>query len=163
MNFDELSQWCIERRTIPEDLNEPFVVSYQINIDGDDAENFPPTLDIPNPECSMRLFISTKHLLLIASKYPKDIQADATYKLIWLGFPVLIIGISDMNKVFHPFELSLSRDEKTNNLAFIFSSLAIGIERSGWQILQVVNLLADAAHSITPSPSFYRCRRECNA
>ncbi len=51
MNFDELRQWCIERRNVPENLNEPFVVSYQINIDGDDAENFPPTFQIQSAQC----------------------------------------------------------------------------------------------------------------
>ena len=49
MNFDELSQWCNSNRNIPEDFNDPFVVSYQINIDGEDPEYFPGTVDVGIP------------------------------------------------------------------------------------------------------------------
>ena len=37
MNYDELSEWCIQNRDLPEDSNTSFVINYQINIDGDDA------------------------------------------------------------------------------------------------------------------------------
>lgn len=97
----------------------------------------------------MRFFLSTKHLLHLASQHCSLLQADATYKLVWLGFPVLIIGASDMNKVFHPFGLTLSRDEKSEDFEFIFKSLIIGIERCLFQPLGHVNLLADAADAIT--------------
>ncbi|CAF4641731.1 unnamed protein product [Rotaria sp. Silwood2] len=33
--------------------------------------------------------------------------SDATYKLVWQGFPVLIIGTTDLNKAFHPFGLAI--------------------------------------------------------
>jgi hypothetical protein len=53
-----------------------------------------------------RVFISSKRLLQMASK-ANVIQTDATYKLIWNGFPVIIIGTSDMNNVFHPFGIAI--------------------------------------------------------
>ena len=101
------------------------------------------------PVASMRVFISTRHLLSLASKYVRILQADATYKLLWLGFPVLIIGISDMNKIFHPIGIALCKDEKTADFAFIFNSLVIGINRCNLPELNHVDLLADAADSIT--------------
>lgn len=54
-----------------------------------------------------------------------------------------------MDNVFHPFGLTLSRDEKTEDFEFIFKSLIIGIERCQYQPLTHVNLLADAAYAIT--------------
>ena len=48
------------------------------------------------------------------------LQADATYKLLWLGNPVLNIGISDAKKVFHPLAIALCRQETQNDFAFIF-------------------------------------------
>lgn len=39
--FDDLINWCKKWRDIPEDPNEAFVVSYQVNIDNDDPENYP--------------------------------------------------------------------------------------------------------------------------
>ena len=88
MNYDELSEWCIQNRDLPDDSNTSFVVSYQINIDGDDAENFPDSVaTVENPITSMRLFISTRHLISLASTYRQlasSLQADATYKLVWL-------------------------------------------------------------------------------
>jgi hypothetical protein len=127
MNFDELSQWCAKMQPkddgnlllmeislsmlslqrcvancdVPgvDEPNKAFTVSYQINIDGDDQENFPEIGCFANPVASMRLFISTRHLLSLASQHLRVLQVDATYKLLWLGFPVLVIGISDSNRV----------------------------------------------------------------
>ena len=50
MNYDELSEWCIQNRDLPDVSITSFVVSYQINIDGDDAENFPDSVaTVENP------------------------------------------------------------------------------------------------------------------
>ena len=97
----------------------------------------------------MRLFISSKHLLSIASKHLKVLHADATYKLTLLGYPVLIIGTSDMDKVFHPLGISLCTDEKSEDFQFIFASLKIGIEKCGYQQLNNVDLMADSADAIS--------------
>ena len=62
--------------------NQAFVVSYQVNIDGDEPDNFPDEIaQISNSNESMRIFISTKHLLSLSSKHVKLLHADATYKL----------------------------------------------------------------------------------
>lgn len=39
--FDDLINWCKKNREIPDDPNQPFVISYQINIDNDDTEIYP--------------------------------------------------------------------------------------------------------------------------
>lgn len=132
------------------DENQAFVCGYQINIDDDDPENHPSQLEtVFNPLKSARFFVTTPNLLRLASTHCALLQADATYKLTWLGFPVLIIGISDANNVFHPFGLALTREEKAEDFEFLFKSFQIGIESCGFPSLGHVDLLADAADAIT--------------
>jgi len=45
--------------------------------------------------------VSTKILLSLALKEDIIINADTTYKLIWQGFPVLLLGTTDHNRKFH--------------------------------------------------------------
>ena len=97
----------------------------------------------------MRLFLTTKHLLRLACEHLEVLQADATYKLLWLNYPVLIIGMSDREKVFHPLGLALCKQETGNDFTFIFKSLLIGITRCGFQVPKKVHLLADGADAIT--------------
>ena len=60
----------------------------------------------------MRVFTS-RHLFLLASNYILVIlQADATYKLLRLGFHVFIIGISDMNKGLHRIAMHYVKKKK---------------------------------------------------
>ena len=135
---------------MPEDVNEAFTACYQINIDGDDPENYPEAIcDVENPIRSMRIFITTKHLMKLASQHCSLLQADATYKLTWLGYPVLIIGFSDMDRVFHPISIALCKGETGLDYKFIFKALQIAIERCGFESLKQVDLMADAADAIT--------------
>lgn len=51
--------------------------------------------------------------------------------------------------VFHPVGLSLCREEKTHDFAFVFHSLRYGIELIGLSFTHELHLLADAADAIT--------------
>lgn len=147
--FAKMIDWCVQNREIPADENQAFVCAYQINIDDDEPENFPREIEtVDNPILSPRFFISTVNLLRLASKHCAILHADATYKLNWLGYPVLTIGISDMNNIFHPLGLAFTRDEKSEDFEFIFKSLTIGLQRCQLPPLKHVDLVADAADSI---------------
>jgi hypothetical protein len=37
---------------------------------------------------------------------------DGTYKITYQGFPLLIVGTTDMNREFHPFGLMITKREK---------------------------------------------------
>lgn len=76
---------------IHEDCHCVFVVSFEVSDDD------------KNPY--FRFMLSTKYLLSLVSDC-KIVHADATYKLIWQGFPVLIVGTTDRDKSFHPFALA---------------------------------------------------------
>jgi hypothetical protein len=44
--------------------------------------------------------------------------ADATYNLVYEGFPSLTIGTRDQNKHFHHFGIAVSTNETQNDFAF---------------------------------------------
>ena len=67
-------------------------------VDDEDVENY-----------SM-IFLTTKRLISIATK-TKIIHSDATYKLIWQGFPLLIVWTTDKARKFHPFGLGICTNE----------------------------------------------------
>lgn len=72
------------------------------------------------------------------------VQADATYKSVWPGYSVLIVGTSDKNRVFHPFAVAVSKSESSEDLAFVFNAVrSFNLE---WQ---PTILLADACEAIT--------------
>ena len=59
---------------------------------------------------TFRLYASTKHLIRVsANATGRYINADATYKLSWHGFPLLLVGTTDADKKFHPFGLQISK------------------------------------------------------
>jgi len=51
------------------------------------------------------------------------LQVDATYKLLWQGFPVLVAGCSDQNRVFHPVTIAVCTGETAEDFRFLFESL----------------------------------------
>lgn len=50
-------------------------------------------------------------------------HADATYKLIWQGFRVLVRGITDQNLKFHPLRLTFSSNEQKEDFKLMFQGL----------------------------------------
>ncbi|RNA21679.1 hypothetical protein BpHYR1_049475 [Brachionus plicatilis] len=68
-----------------------------------------------------RIFITTKRLISNADK-TKNLTVNATYKLIWQGFPVLMIGTTDRQRHFHPFGICISTNETGDDFRFLFES-----------------------------------------
>ncbi|CAF3358563.1 unnamed protein product, partial [Rotaria socialis] len=101
MMLGELEQWCQNKVNVPTDENEAFVASCKIlydNVDGEDVEE--------NDGNKFRIFMSSLRLLNIISM-SSHLCSDATYKLVWQGFLVLIVGTTDLNRAFHPFGLAI--------------------------------------------------------
>jgi len=128
---------------IPATDDQPFVVSYNINYENEDFDN--DLLD--ENESRFRIFITTKRLLYLASEC-RHIHADSTYKLNWNGFPVLIVGTTDMNKCFHPFGLAICTNEKIPDFEFIFRSIQDGLQRLNRLPIRPRALVSDAADAI---------------
>jgi hypothetical protein len=80
ISLGELESWLITNSEIPSDDHQFFVAAHEVSKDDS------------NP--SFRFLLSTKYLIGL-SRQCNIIHADATYKLVWQGFPVLIVGTTD--------------------------------------------------------------------
>jgi hypothetical protein len=148
VSLGELEHWCENNLELPTDENKSFVVSYKVIYDEEEEEEYDDDEDVEDDgDNKFRLFISSLRLLHIAS-ISSHIHADATYKLVWQGFPVLIIGTTDLNKVFYPFGLAICSNEKTKDFEFIFNSIQIGMQKINKDVLKPKALISDAADSI---------------
>ncbi|CAF4168170.1 unnamed protein product [Rotaria sordida] len=144
ISLGELEQWCEGNVEVPIDENKAFVVSYKILYDNEEYED---DEDIEEDGNKFRIFISSVRLLNIASM-SSHFHADATYKLVWQGFPVLIVGTTDFNKAFHPFGLAVCSNEKTKDFEFIFNSIQVGMQKINKDLLKPTALISDAAGAI---------------
>ncbi|OAF64323.1 hypothetical protein A3Q56_07956, partial [Intoshia linei] len=80
--------------------------------------------------------------------YMINYVVNATYKLIWQGYPVLVSGTSDMNRRFHPVGLAVTTKEKTKDYEFLFKSIKLGMLQL--DIAKEFNILvADASYAVT--------------
>ena len=73
MNIGELECQLEDNLTNPSDEDDPYVVKYHVK---------------ENEVISFKFFISTKRLIYLSTSCAV-FHADATYKLIWQGYPVL--------------------------------------------------------------------------
>ncbi|CAF3850379.1 unnamed protein product [Rotaria sp. Silwood1] len=142
ISLGELEQWCKDNQNIPLDENESFVISYKIlyeDEDDEDAED--------NDGNKFRIFISSIRLINMAS-ISQHIHADATYKLVWQGFPVLVIGTTDFNKAFHPFGLAICSYEKQKILNLSSIVFKLVCKKFNKTSLEPTALISDGADSI---------------
>jgi len=150
ISLGELEHWLNLSSAIPESDDQAFVVNYQViyndeddnpdaSEDDDDEEN--------NDGPKFRFFISSKRLLKLVST-STILNADATYKLIWQGYPVLIVGTTDLDRHFHSIGLGVCTDEKTADFKFIFSSINIGLGKINESLFNPDVLVSDAAGAI---------------
>ncbi|CAF2096949.1 unnamed protein product, partial [Rotaria magnacalcarata] len=138
ISLGEIEQWCLKSsQSIPESDDAPFFASYQIIYDDDGDIN----------ENNFRFFITIKRLLQTAS-ISKKIHADATYKLVWQGFPVLIIGATDLDRHFHLFGMAICSNEATQDFRFIFRALQKGMKKLNLEEIDPDFLIADDADAI---------------
>lgn len=129
----EIRTWCNERIQIPQDEDEPYVLDFNIHAESYEVE-----------EQDLKIVVSTRRLLSIAKKSDKLVQTDATYKLVWQGYPFLLVGTSDANYVFHPFAVAITKGEAQEDFEFLFRALSIAIQE--WK---PTVLLADGSEAIT--------------
>lgn len=134
VSLGELAAWINSHSSLPIDPHEAFVICHQI----DDS-------DEKNP--IFRFIISTKYLIEI-SKNSSVVHADATYKIIWQGFPILVCGTTDQNRKFHPICLTVSSNEQKEDFKLMFQ----GLKDKIFEIFEISwnpkVLVCDAAKSI---------------
>lgn len=73
------------------------------------------------------------------------LHADATYKLIWQGFPVLVCGTTDMGRHFHQFGVGVCVNEKQEDFAFMFNTIKESVQGIFDEKVDFKVLISDAA------------------
>lgn len=111
VNIGDLENWCKLNQTIPDDPHQPFVVASQCDADQQVA----------------RLLVSTKNLLEQTAK-GDHLHADGTYKNIWEGFPVLVVGTTDAKRRFILGGIAVCTGETTDDYMFLFGALKKGLD-----------------------------------
>lgn len=136
LNFGSLEQWLKECNVVPESEHQPFVVSYEIDIN-----------DSRPDDSTFRFLVSTKMLIKNACSV-KNMHTDATYKCVWQGYPVLLVGSTDSDRKFHPFGVCVASTERTRDFEFLFNSIKIATKDLFDVDIDPKVLISDAAGSI---------------
>lgn len=136
LHFGSLKKWLKECNVVPEDNNNPFVVAYEMDVNDE------------SPDLSeFRFFVSTKTLIRNCIDIER-MHTDTTYKLIWQGYPVLIMGLSDSNRKFHPAGVCVAMNERTKDFEFLFKTLKTAVKDIFNVDIDLKVLISDAARSI---------------
>ena len=112
LNFDQLQYKCEQLSTEPADPNKPYIISYEVNASQKDTKSF-------------RFCVSTRNLLQLAKQHDQFLCTDATYKLNYQGYPVLLVGHVDQNRQFHPTCIAVTINETSEDYAYIFNSVRV--------------------------------------
>jgi hypothetical protein len=64
------------------------------------------------------------------------------------GFPVLIIGTTDLDRHFHSFGMGVCSNEKKRDFIFLFRALQEGVHKLSLEEINPDVLIADGADSI---------------
>lgn len=114
--------------------DEPFVIGYKHSEPVDNERYF-------------QYVISTKQLLKNASGY-RNMCADATYKVVYQGYPLLLAGSVDANRKFHLIAAALSVSERAIDYEFFFNVIQKSVERFCSSEFKPTVLISDASTAI---------------
>lgn len=134
IHLGDLMQWCRDNEALPTDEDEPFVLSHAISTNEKRENGF-------------HFCITTLRLLVLLSQ-AKKVCIDATYKINWMGFPLIVMGTVDQRKKFHPLIYACSSTETTNDYKFVFRSVKNGVSKYLKHSFSPEILIADGAEAI---------------
>jgi hypothetical protein len=114
-HLGDLHTWCADHESLPppEEPDQVFVVRFQIFYPDEEyeVEDDYEAATAHNRGDQFRWFLSTRRLISFSSNFKIVLQTDGTYKLMWIGNSVLLLGSSDFNRVFHPVGLAVCSRE----------------------------------------------------
>lgn len=137
ISIGDMKRFVELHKAIPEDIDETFVVATEFS---------PP--ETANEEKYFRIFYSTKRLLSHAIMCDA-LHCDGTYKQIVQGFPILVIGVTDLNKKFHLCGICVAFGETTQDYQFLFNALKSGVIAVTGKELEPKAVIADADRAIS--------------
>lgn len=133
VKLGDLMSWCEKNKEIPSDENQGFVI-------GSDSSSV-------HSDLRFRFVLSTLFLLNLL-KSQKKICIDATYKLNWLGFPLMVLGTIDRAKRFHPLVYACCSHETGLDFEFILKSIKNTIKAQFDYDFEPDMMIADGADAI---------------
>lgn len=133
VNLGNMSESCNKYIQFPSDVNEAFIIGSHFSAFDEDLRF---------------CFAFSTPLLLEKLSNCKTICVDATYKLNWLGFPLVIIGTVDRAKRFHPFIYACCSHERTIDYECVFQCVKDAIKTHLKKNFEPKRLIADGADPI---------------
>lgn len=86
---------------------------------------------------------------MLQARFFDHLHADGTYKVCYQGYPLLVIGVTDKARVFHPCRIALCKTETWEDYRFLFKSLQVAVETITKERFSSSTLVADCADAIT--------------
>uniref|UniRef100_A0A914Q532 SWIM-type domain-containing protein n=1 Tax=Panagrolaimus davidi TaxID=227884 RepID=A0A914Q532_9BILA len=110
LNEHELIQECAKHERNDEKPNQCYVEYSNLGI------------NISSGKLDFVIMFTTPHLMeeQIGQKY---LQADVTFKITWMGFPLMVTGFSDVNRKFHITSISIISSENSATYKEVFSKI----------------------------------------
>lgn len=133
VSVGDIAEFCEANMRFPGNPDDPFVLSY---VTSDISENL-----------YFRFCITTPFLLEKFTNV-RLMCIDATYKLNWNGYPLIVLGTVDRTKRFHPLLYACTSNETSNDYAFVFQSVKDGVKNFFRVSIDPKILVSDAAKAI---------------
>lgn len=130
-SFGELIEWLKTKTSVPDSIDEAFVVNWTYEKRDD----------------SFAFVVSTRRLLINAVGQP-NLSADGTYKVLWQSCPVIVVGIVDRQKHLHVTAIVVTSNERKSEYQFVFETIRMGIERESETMHKPEVIISDHAAAI---------------
>lgn len=135
VTLQDMQAFFDDNKAIPDDIDEPFILNFDRSAPQSEEKFF-------------RMIYTTKRLLQYAQG-AKSLHVDGTYKIVIQGFPVIVIGFSDLENTFHLSGLGLVSGKGAADYQFMFESLRNGVVEVTDDEMQPDAVVADSAASIS--------------
>lgn len=107
ITLDSLRESTARHRAVPVGVDQGYVLDAYFDDRDEDS-------------CKFCIVWST--IRMSTSDIGDVIYCDCTYKCVWNGYPITMIGFSDKNRKFHPIILAVSTNETHVEFTFIMQS-----------------------------------------
>lgn len=134
VTLDDFLKFAKAKTAVPEDEHEAFVLHYSGTAVGE--------------KTTVRIFITSKHLLQNATILDDHISIDGTYKLVFQRYPLVVVGSTDNNKRFHFFGVAVLSNETQDDYAFVFTTIKDGVKRLFDVLYSPNTFMSDASNAI---------------
>ena len=132
VTYNDVSQWCELKRAEPDDEHQVYVLHHLVDA----------SLG------RLCVVLSTKALQRLAQN-SMVVQTDATYKLIWQGYPAILASVSDASRQTFPVAFAVSSGETAVDYELVLRTMKEGVERISGSSFAPRVVVGDSADAIS--------------